>query len=310
MCTKMLRTIRLAALLLCGVPFAGLAQNMPPVGLELYSLRDQFPKDVPGTMAKVKAMGIKYVEVAGTYGLSDAAFKKLLDANGLKAIGTSGEFDQLQKDVKPIIQNAKALGAKYVVCFWIPHNGDEFTLEDVKKAVTVFNKAGKELKANGLSLAYHPHGYEFRPHEGGTLFDYLVKNLDPQYVNFEMDVFWVKHPGQDPVALLKKYPAALNSCTSKTASGHGGQPERQGRRGDQRGAGPGRRGHCRHCEAGQKGRRGVHVYRRRVVPLRKADSAEPGFPQNGYVAVQTPERSLKAFRVLAISGIHLLAFIE
>ena len=202
----MLRTIRLAVLLLCGVPFASLAQNMPPVGLELYSLRDQFPKDVPGTMAKVKAMGIKYVEVAGTYGLSDGEFKKLLDANGLKAIGTSGEFDQLQKDVKPIVQNAKALGAKYVVCFWIPHNGDEFTLEDVKKAVTVFNKAGKELKANGLSLAYHPHGYEFRPHEGGTLFDYLVKNLDPQYVNFEMDVFWVKHPGQDPVALLKKYP--------------------------------------------------------------------------------------------------------
>ena len=206
MFTKMLRTLRLTVLLLCGAAFAGLAQNMPPVGLELYSLRDQFPKDVPGTMAKVKAMGIKYVEVAGTYGLSDGEFKKLLDANGLKAIGTSGEFDQLQKDVKPIIRNAKALGAKYVVCFWIPHNGDEFTLEDVKKAVAVFNKAGKELKANGLSLAYHPHGYEFRPHEGGTLFDYLVKNLDPQYVNFEMDVFWVKHPGQDPVALLKKYP--------------------------------------------------------------------------------------------------------
>ena len=206
MFTKILRIVRLAVLLLCGMPFAGLAQSMPPVGLELYSLRDQFPKDVPGTLAKVQGMGIKYVEVAGTYGLPDGEFKKLLDANGLKAIGTSAEFDQLQKDVKPIVQNAKALGAKYVVCFWIPHNGDEFTLENVQKAVAVFNKAGKELKANGLSLAYHPHGYEFRPHAGGTLFDYLVKNLDPQYVNFEMDVFWVKHPGQDPVALLKKYP--------------------------------------------------------------------------------------------------------
>ncbi len=182
------------------------AQSMPPVGLELYSLRNQFAKDVPGTMAKVKAMGITNVEVAGTYGLSTQEFRKLLDANGLKVIGTSADFDKLQQDLKPIINDAKALGAKYVVCFWIPHTGDDFTLENAKKAVEVFNKAGKELKAAGLNLAYHPHGYEFRPHGNGTLFDYMVQNMNPQYVNFEMDVFWVKHPGQDPVALLKKYP--------------------------------------------------------------------------------------------------------
>jgi sugar phosphate isomerase/epimerase len=62
------------------------------------------------------------------------------------------------------------------------------------------------LAAQGISLCYHAHGYEFRPYEGGTLFDLMAKKLDPAYVNFEMDVFWVKHPGQDPVALLKKYP--------------------------------------------------------------------------------------------------------
>ena len=57
-----------------------------------------------------------------------------------------------------------------------------------------------------MSFCYHPHGYEFRPYENGTLFDYLVQHTDPEYVNFEMDVFWIKHPGQDPVALLQKYP--------------------------------------------------------------------------------------------------------
>src|SRR5207244_1089615 len=86
------------------------------------------------------------------------------------------------------------------------HKGNDFTPEDIKKAVQVFNAAGKVLSESGLSLCYHPHGYEFRPYEQGTLFDYLVKNTDPKSVNFEMDVFWVKHPGQDPVALLKKYP--------------------------------------------------------------------------------------------------------
>jgi sugar phosphate isomerase/epimerase len=196
----------LALLLIFAAQFILSAQSMPPVGLELYSLRNQFAKDVPGTMAKVKAMGITNVEVAGTYGMSTQEFRKLLDANGLKVIGTSADFDKLQQDLKPIISDAKALGAKYVVCFWIPHTGNDFTLENAKKAVEVFNKAGKELKAAGLNLAYHPHGYEFRPHGNGTLFDYMVQNMNPQYVNFEMDVFWIKHPGQDPVALLKKYP--------------------------------------------------------------------------------------------------------
>jgi sugar phosphate isomerase/epimerase len=71
--------------------------------------------------------------------------------------------------------------------------------------VEVFNTAGKALKEKGLNLCYHPHGYEFRPYESGTLFDYIATKTNPQYVNFEMDVFWVKHPGQDPVSLLGKY---------------------------------------------------------------------------------------------------------
>ena len=83
---------------------------------------------------------------------------------------------------------------------------DVVLIDHVKEAVNVFNTAGKLMAENGLSLCYHPHGYEFRPYQNGTLFDYLVKETNPRYVNFEMDVFWVKHPGQDPVALLKKYP--------------------------------------------------------------------------------------------------------
>jgi sugar phosphate isomerase/epimerase len=63
------------------------------------------------------------------------------------------------------------------------------------------------ISQNGLSLCYHPHGYEFRPFGKGTLFDHLAGHTDPHYLNFEMDVFWVKHPGQDPVALLRKYPS-------------------------------------------------------------------------------------------------------
>jgi sugar phosphate isomerase/epimerase len=176
------------------------------IGLELYSLRNQFKTDVPGTLALIKQWNIKEVEGGGSYGMPREEYKKLLQKNNLKMVSIAADFQKLANDPQAAIDEAKFYGAKYVVCFWIPHNGNEFGIEEVKKAVQVFSTAGKKLRENGLSLCYHPHGYEFRPYEGGTLFDYFVKNTDSRYLNFEMDVFWVKHPGQDPVALLKKYP--------------------------------------------------------------------------------------------------------
>jgi sugar phosphate isomerase/epimerase len=114
------------------------------------------------------------------------------------------DYNQLKTDLQTIIGNAKAYGAKYVVCFWIPHTG-AFTVDNAREAVEVFNTAGKILKENGLNFCYHPHGYEFGTWENGDLFDYLLTKTNPAYVNFEMDVFWIKQPGKDPVALLEKY---------------------------------------------------------------------------------------------------------
>ncbi len=180
--------------------------NGQEIGLQLYSLRNQFAKDVPGTMAKIKEMGINEIEGGGTYGLSFQDYIKLLAKNGLSMVSYGADFERLKSNPQFLADEARSFGAKYVMCAWIPHNGNEFTIEDVKKAIVVFNEAGKILAKSGLSLCYHPHGYEFRPFENGNLFDYMVANMDPRYVNFEMDVFWVKHPGQDPLALLKKYP--------------------------------------------------------------------------------------------------------
>lgn len=176
------------------------------IGLQLYSLRNQFKTEVPGTLSRIRDWGIREVEGGGTYGMPMDEFKKHLRENKLKVVSVGADYNQLKENPQEAIANAKAFGAKYVVCFWIPHDGDDFTIDHIRDAAAVFNDAGRLLAENGLSLCYHPHGYEFRPHEGGTLFDYLVRETDPRHLNFEMDVFWVKHPGQDPVALLKKYP--------------------------------------------------------------------------------------------------------
>lgn len=183
--------------------------QQPEIGLQLYSLRHEFEKDVPGTLAKIREMGFREVEGGGTYGYSMEEFKAMLEENGLSVVSVGAGYDQLVDNPQEVVENAKAFGARFAMCAWIPHPGDTFTIEHIKQAAEVFNRAGKVLQENGISFNYHVHGYEFRPYEDGTLFDYLVANTDPQYVNFQIDVFWAKQGGADPVALMKKYPRRI-----------------------------------------------------------------------------------------------------
>ena len=175
-----------------------------PIGLQLYSLRGEFIRNVPATLEKVRDFGIKNVELAGTYNLTPEKFKELLDANGLKPISGHFSFDMYRTNVDSIARDAKALGLQYVGCAWIPHEGN-FNEKTCREAIAVFNRAGVALAIHGLKFFYHTHGYEFQPYGQGTLFDLMIAETPPEFVRYEMDVFWVLHPGKDPVKLLQKY---------------------------------------------------------------------------------------------------------
>jgi sugar phosphate isomerase/epimerase len=175
-----------------------------PTGLQLYSLRREFKQDAPGTFAKVKGYGFREVEVAGV-ALPASEIKSHLDKHGLKAVGFFAPYESVRDKLGDVIGDARTLGAEYVIVGWIPHQRGAFNLDNAREAAAVFNRAGEELSKAGLKFAYHIHGYEFQPHEQGTLFDVLAKETNPKFVNFELDVFWVVHPGQDPVKLLQKY---------------------------------------------------------------------------------------------------------
>ncbi len=176
-----------------------------PIGVQAYSFRNYFPKDIPGTLDRIQAMGITEIE-GGSGRLPPEEYKKLCDARGISIPSTGASFKELDEDPQAVAETAKKLGSKFVMCAWVPHaERGNFTLEDAKKAVTVFNKAGKVLRENGLTFCYHPHGYEFQPYGDGTLLDYIFENTNPKDVYFEMDVFWAQFGGGDPVALLKKY---------------------------------------------------------------------------------------------------------
>jgi sugar phosphate isomerase/epimerase len=175
-----------------------------PVGLQLYSLREQFKKDVPGTLDQVRAFGITNVELAGTYGMTPQKFKEQLDARGIKAISSHFSYEQCRDDIEGVARDAKVLGVEYAGCAWIPHQ-DPFDEKTCREAAAVFNRAGEALARHGIKFFYHTHGYEFLPYRDGTLFDLLMAETNPEYVHIEMDVYWIVHPGQDPVKLLEKY---------------------------------------------------------------------------------------------------------
>jgi sugar phosphate isomerase/epimerase len=186
-------------------PATGLGASFKgPLGLQLYSLRDQFAKDVPSTLDRVRDFGIQNVELAGTYKLAPEKFKELLDAKGLKPISAHFPYERFRDQVEEVAKEAKALGVQYVGCAWIPHQG-AFDEKTTREAAAVFNRAGEALSKHGLKFFYHTHGYEFQPHASGTLFDLLMAETKPEFVRYEMDVFWIVHPGQDPVKLLEKY---------------------------------------------------------------------------------------------------------
>jgi len=175
-----------------------------PVGLQLYSLRDQFKQDVGKTLDQVRAFGITNVELAGTYGVAPENFKEQLDARHIKAISAHFSYEQCRDHIDDVVREAKLFGLEYAGCAWIPHQ-DPFDEKTCREAAAVFNRAGEALGKHGIKFFYHTHGYEFLPYRDGTLFDLLMAETNPDFVRIEMDVFWVVHPGQDPVKLLEKY---------------------------------------------------------------------------------------------------------
>ncbi len=172
-------------------------------------------EDLPAALAQVSDWGLDYVEGGGAlYGLTVDEFRDELQKNGLKLISVDTTFEELRDNPIAAVYKARFYGAEFATFYWIPHDSSAgFTVDDARAAVDVMNEAGKLLKANGITLQYHLHGFEFQPHGDGDLFDVLVNGVTE--AQFQMDVFWVRQGGADPVAVLKKFPGRFTSLHLK-----------------------------------------------------------------------------------------------
>jgi sugar phosphate isomerase/epimerase len=173
----------------------------PPLGLQLYSLRRQLAKDVPGTLKQVRAWGFEEVETFEPFG---AAITPQLRAAGLKVPSMHVGFERLEKDVAGVIRDADVVGATTVLNPSLPHKEFPATRVEILTAASSFREWSKACRAAGKRFGYHVHGHEFGPAPEGTLFDVLAEEAGPD-VGFEFDVYWIAYGGADPVALMRKH---------------------------------------------------------------------------------------------------------
>ncbi|WP_276479394.1 sugar phosphate isomerase/epimerase family protein [Paraflavitalea pollutisoli] len=186
-----------------------------PVGVQLYTLRNDIGKDPKGTLAKVAQLGYKQVETFGYgnrkwFGLTAAELKSVLKDNGLTSPSGHtfpGSFflkDGWQDQWKVAVEDSKALGQDYITIPWL-EEAYRNSADNYKKIAEGLNKAGEMAHQGGIKLAYHNHDFEFATVDGQTGFDILTKNTDKKLVQFELDLYWAVKAGLDPVKLFREH---------------------------------------------------------------------------------------------------------
>lgn len=174
------------------------------LGLQLESVSGALKKNMPATLDRVHGFGFKYVELVGDYNLSPEGLKAEMRAHNLLAVSAHFPYTKFRDDPEGVAREAAALGLVYCGCPSMPQR-EALDEQGCRDAIAVFNRAGEALAKQKIKFFYHPHGYEFKTHGNGTYFDLMMAETKPEFVHYQMDVFWIVHAGQDPVKLFQKY---------------------------------------------------------------------------------------------------------
>lgn len=161
--------------------------------------------DWKAVLKQAASYGFTEIETGNYMGESADSFLAYLKGIGMKLPAGGFEFKATDEELKKSMNLLKSLKVKYAVVYWPWYTGGPFTLEDCKKSSERLNYLGKVCKENGLVLCWHNHNKEFAPMETGMPFDYLMDNTDKNLVFCELDLYWVKKGGADPLTVIKKY---------------------------------------------------------------------------------------------------------
>jgi sugar phosphate isomerase/epimerase len=193
-------------------------------GLALYTVRDSMASNPKATLKAVADAGYAYIESADYaegkfYGMTPTEFKSVLDSLGLKAISAHMGMVTLE-NADQLIADVKAAGITYFV-IPVPPMG-MFTVDPATNTlgmkgtadelVTIMNTIGEKCHKAGLKLLYHNHDFEFMPLADGTIIeDVLLEKCNPEWVNFQMDLYWVTKANANALTYFEKYPGRFKA---------------------------------------------------------------------------------------------------
>lgn len=210
------------------VPWAWRAAANPesaiPMGLEMYSVRDQLKKDPQGTVRAVAEMGYQGLEFYAPYFQWSPAqakdMKKLLDDLGIRCFSTHNDSAYFSKEkIQQAAELNVILGSKYMV---MASSDPKPGLDGWKEVADVLNSATDSLASSGLKAGYHNHQLEFTPVDGVRPIEILAKNTKPS-VMLQLDVGTCLEAGSDPVAWIRANPGRIRSIHCKDWSPEAGK---------------------------------------------------------------------------------------
>ncbi len=172
-----------------------------PVGLQLYSVREQCKTDLPGVIAAVAKMGYAGVEFAGYYGFTAPQLRKMLDDNGLVCCGTHTPLESVNLDtLQATIDFNKTLGNPYLIVPWMKADSKQGWMDKAKQ----FNDLAERCAAQNMRIGYHAHAHDFQKFEGEAAWDIFFGNTRKDVI-MQLDTSNCRKGGADPVEVLKQY---------------------------------------------------------------------------------------------------------
>lgn len=192
------------------MPLSVLAQGrrVNNVGLQLYTLRNELSQDFEGTLARVAELGYKEMEFAGYYGRSPSEVRSTLDQNGMTSPAAHIQLQALRDDLEGEVERAAELGQKYIVVPILPES--QRTISEYQRTADYLNRAGEVCKQVGIKMGYHNHNFEFIETDGRIPYDILLDETDADLVDMELDLYWIRNAGVDPVAYFENHPGRFS----------------------------------------------------------------------------------------------------
>ena len=174
-----------------------------PIACQLYTVRELTQQDFAGAVAAVAGIGYRAVELAGYGNLRSAEeVRKVLDDHGMAAIASHTNIDALEKSLPRLLDDSETLGHRTLVLSFLPEPRRK-DADGWGSAAAVLNDVGRKCRERGVQLAYHHHHFEFQKFDGRFGIDILWKNTEPDLLKAELDTFWLRYAGIDPVKYIK-----------------------------------------------------------------------------------------------------------